>query len=34
MPHDAIWDAIVSIAKDVGCHVANEQTHILPQRTF
>ncbi len=34
MSHDDVWDAIASIAKDVGFHVANEQTHILPQPTF
>jgi hypothetical protein len=28
--HDIIWDAFVSIIKDVGFHVFCERTHVLP----
>jgi hypothetical protein len=34
MSHDVVWDAIASIANDVGFHVANEQTHIFSQPTL
>jgi hypothetical protein len=32
--HDALHDTFATIAWDVGCHVRQEQLHVLPSITF